>query len=72
MNNKNPDCTVLDKLSKSIDELRDTLNEMCSTLDASEENNERIIVSRCLDELIVEYMMEINKQMVTIKTLKKI
>lgn len=50
----------LKKLNKSIEELREILNEICSTTQDSEKNKERLAVSKCLDELIVEYMKELN------------
>jgi two-component system, cell cycle response regulator len=50
----------LSNLSDKINELRVVLNEICSTLDAGETNPDRLIISKCLDELIVEYMKEIN------------
>jgi len=57
-NNKN---MKLSKLNKQISEMREILNEACCTLDAGEINPDRLIISECLDELIVEYMKEINK-----------
>jgi len=45
-----------EKLESCIDNLRDILNEMCSSLDACEVNIEKLNVSRQLDTLIVEYM----------------
>ena len=46
-----------DKLETCIDTLRDVLNEMCYTLDEHEMSIEKLIVSRQLDKLIVEYMV---------------
>ena len=46
-----------DKLKTCIDTLRDVLNEMCCTLDEHEMSIEKLIVSRQLDKLIVEYMI---------------
>jgi hypothetical protein len=46
-----------DKLETCIDTLRDVLNEMCCTLDNHEMSIEKLIVSRQLDKLIVEYMV---------------
>jgi len=57
-NNKN---MKLSKLNKQISDMREILNEACCTLDAGEINPDRLIISECLDELIVEYMKEINK-----------
>ncbi|MBZ9686538.1 aspartyl-phosphate phosphatase Spo0E family protein [Clostridium estertheticum] len=45
------------KLETCIDTLRDVLNEMCCTLDEHEMSIEKLIVSRKLDKLIVEYMV---------------
>ena len=39
-----------------INTLRDALNEMCCTIDDPTPSKEKLIVSRQLDELIVEYM----------------
>lgn len=50
-------------LNKRINEIRETLNEICSTLDESDTSKERLLVSQYLDELIVEYMNEMmNKE----------
>ena len=46
-----------DKLKICIDTLRDVLNEMCCTLDDHGMSIEKLIVSRQLDKLIVEYMV---------------
>lgn len=46
-----------DKLKTCIDTLRDILNEMCSTLDDNGMSLEKLIVSRELDKLIVDYMI---------------
>ncbi|MBW9157883.1 Spo0E family sporulation regulatory protein-aspartic acid phosphatase [Clostridium sp. FP2] len=46
-----------DKLKTCIDTLRDVLNEMCATLDEHDMSIEKLIVSRKLDMLIVEYMV---------------
>lgn len=46
-----------DKLETCIDTLREVLNEMCFTLDEHEMSIEKLIVSRHLDKLIVEYMI---------------
>ena len=46
-----------DKLKACIDTLREVLNEMCYTLDEHEMSIEKLIVSRQLDKLIVEYMV---------------
>ena len=49
----------IEKLRKTINSLRDILNELCSALDETEEHKQRLIVSQHLDKLIVEYMNEI-------------
>ena len=46
-----------DKLKTCIDTLKEVLNEMCFTLDEHEISIEKLIVSRQLDKLIVEYML---------------
>lgn len=46
-----------DKLKTCIDTLKEVLNEMCFTLDDHEMSIEKLIVSRQLDKLIVEYMI---------------
>jgi two-component system, cell cycle response regulator len=51
----------LEKINKRIEELRETLNEMCCTAAEDGKDKERLMVSMDLDELIVEYMREINK-----------
>lgn len=51
----------LARLNKNIEELRDILNEICCTIDESENDKERLSISKCLDDLIVEYMRELNK-----------
>ena len=59
--NSNDKNIKLSKLNKQINEIREILNEACCTLQAGEINPDRLIISECLDELIVEYMKEINK-----------
>lgn len=49
----------VEKLRKTINSSRDILNELCSASDGTEKHNQRLIVSQYLDELIVEYMNEI-------------
>lgn len=46
------------KLEECINGLRDVLNEMCAQVDDLPKCNERLIVSQCLDEFIVEYMKQ--------------
>ena len=43
-------------LKQRINNLRDVLNEICST---NSDTEDKLIVSRDLDELIVQYMREI-------------
>lgn len=50
----------LSGLNKHINEIREILNEVCCTVDAGETVEGRLIVSEYLDELIVEYMKELN------------
>jgi diguanylate cyclase (GGDEF)-like protein len=52
----------LAKLNNRIEELREILNEICSDLDKVEHYPARLAISESLDELIVEYMKEINKK----------
>jgi len=40
------------ELNKQIEEVRDILNEVCVT---SEDSKATLLISQCLDELIVEY-----------------
>lgn len=51
------------RLNELITELRYILNEMCTGTEDIEISRERLILSKCLDELIVEYMnnLESNK-----------
>lgn len=51
----------LERLNDEINELRETLNQVCCTLDSDEAYVDRLILSQQLDELIVEYMREMNK-----------
>jgi len=46
----------LDRLNRYINDLRVLLNEVCEALEDEDENKERLIISECLDKLIVEYM----------------
>jgi RNase P/RNase MRP subunit p30 len=57
INNKN---IKLLNLNEQINHIRDILNEVCCTMDTSEINPNILSISQCLDELIVEYMKEIN------------
>ncbi|MFL0270226.1 aspartyl-phosphate phosphatase Spo0E family protein [Candidatus Clostridium radicumherbarum] len=51
----------LNRLNEGIEELREVLNEICSTVEESEKDKKRLTISKNLDELIVEYMKELNK-----------
>lgn len=51
----------IEKLSKAIEEVRATLNEICSASEMRD-SEVRLNVSRYLDELIVEYMKRIKKR----------
>ncbi|MCM0651068.1 diguanylate cyclase [Clostridium swellfunianum] len=48
------------RIKNQIDELRETLNEVCCTIDEGKSNPDRLFISECLDELIVKYMKELN------------
>lgn len=48
------------RIKNQIDELRETLNEICCTIDEGKYNPDRLFISEYLDELIVEYMKEFN------------
>jgi len=48
------------KLEECINELRDVLNELCCRSNETRGDNEKLIVSQCLDGLIVEYMKQTN------------
>lgn len=50
----------LSELNKRINEIREILNEACCTVDTSENINDRLAISQYLDELIVQYMKELN------------
>lgn len=46
----------LEKLKMQINELREILNEVCAASDGADVAKEALIISQCLDELIVQYM----------------
>lgn len=54
------------EIKKNINELRDTLNEICLTQEATNEEGKRLILSQQLDELIVQYMNNDNEEIVKI------
>lgn len=63
MNEKDTRDIKLQRLSEGINDLRKVLNEVCLMQGDSQKNEEILIISRHLDELIVEYMKQIeNKQ----------
>ena len=49
----------LEKLNDQINELREILNEICMKSEGAELSKDIIIISQCLDELIVKYMNQI-------------
>lgn len=51
--------TKLLRLDKQINEMREVLNEICCTVD-DDTKSRRLAISQFLDELIVEYMKEVN------------
>ncbi len=55
------DNIALEELRERIDEVRDILNEICCTDQNPEEREQRLIISRNLDELIVKYMKAISR-----------
>lgn len=50
---------TIESLDDRINGLRDVLNEICSTEITDEVNEQRLLVSRELDELIVKFMKKI-------------
>ena len=55
-----------EEIKKNINELRDTLNEICVTQEDAKEVEKRLILSQQLDELIVQYMNNDNLEIVKI------
>lgn len=53
---KNLEKIHIQQLDKLIMELRTILNEICVDFEDVDNSKERLIISECLDELIVEYM----------------
>ncbi|MDF2674709.1 MAG: Spo0E like sporulation regulatory protein [Clostridiales bacterium] len=49
----------LETLNQQINELREILNEICVTSEGTGATKEMLMLSQCLDELIVEYMNHI-------------
>jgi len=47
------------EINKQIEKVREILNEVCVT---SEDSEATLIISQCLDELIVEYFKVVTKQ----------
>ena len=60
MRNLTIDNITMEALNNRINELRDILNELCYLDQDKEIQEERLITSRKLDELIVEYMKGID------------
>ena len=50
----------LDILRNQIDELREILNAVCAASDGNKARSDILMISQCLDGLIVEYMNCIN------------
>lgn len=59
MNNLTLDNITIEELNKCINDLRDVLNEICCNDQNTELQQERLITSKNLDELIVQYMKEL-------------
>jgi two-component system, cell cycle response regulator len=57
----------LERLDQQINEVREVLNELCCAVDEGETNAGRLAISQFLDELIVEYMKEVNNQSIMTK-----
>lgn len=55
------DSLDIDSLKKSINEIRDILDELCITTDEISNSEERLAVSQYLDDLIVAYMKQFSK-----------
>lgn len=55
------DSLDIDSLKKSINEIRDILDELCITTDEISNGEERLAVSQYLDDLIVAYMKQFSK-----------
>lgn len=51
---------TIEELSNRINDLRDVLNEACCTDQNTESQEQRLIISRNLDELIVNYMIKMS------------
>lgn len=50
----------LEELNRHINEIREILNEVCSTVDTAEIAKDRLIISQYMDELIAKYMKELS------------
>lgn len=51
----------LNRINKGIEELREVLNEICITIEGNEKYEKRLAISKCLDELILDYMKELQR-----------
>jgi len=60
MNKVTLDNFTIKDLDNRINNLRDVLNEICCTELNTELKEQRLLVSRELDELIVKYMKELS------------
>ena len=59
MNKVTLDNITIENLDTRINSLRDVLNEICCTELNDEVNEQRLLISRELDDLIVRYMKEL-------------
>lgn len=55
-NNNKPQELRLVRLNQRINEIRDILNDICCNIEEYDNSSERLILSKCLDELILEFM----------------
>lgn len=69
MNKLTLDNITIEELNNRINDLRDVLNELCCTGPSAEGEEERLNISRNLDDLIVKYMKEISSTNVASGTL---
>ncbi|GLC31421.1 Spo0E family sporulation regulatory protein-aspartic acid phosphatase [Clostridium omnivorum] len=55
------DSLDIESLKKSINEIREILDELCITTEEIKNSEERLAVSQYLDDLIVAYMKQFAK-----------